>query len=169
MGTLNLNKKIFLVFSLFFFLSCKEDKDKDCTYINLRPYVTIDDFQPKDNEIKKAYLLIYTNDGFKQKTDSIIPNRIFNLHKRDKGDYFKNRVEFNFDNKTLNTKYNYILVTNNKTKYMISNYATKQEYRGMMFKVGKECVVDSIKVNNGYINDIGATLWFSKNLGMPLK
>ena len=171
MDILNLNKKIILIINATFFLffSCGEDKDLDCTYVNLRTSIIIDDFQPNDTEIKNTYLLIYTNDGFKNKTDSIIPNSIFNLHKRNKGDYFKNRVEFNFDDTTLNTKHNYILVTNNKTKYMISDYTFKQEYRGMMFKVGKECVVDSIKVNNDYNNINGAALWFSKNLGVPLK
>lgn len=162
----NLNKNIFLIFLVSFFLfSCVDDKDKNCTYMNLRPYIRISNFKPTDNEITEAYLLVYTNNGFFKKIDSTIPNNIINHHKRNNS---KNEVNFKFDEMKMNTGYNYILVTNQKKKYMISDYTFKQVSRKMMFKTKKLCEVDSIKVNNTYIK-FGGTLKLNKNLGISLK
>ncbi len=166
MDTLNLNKKILLVFSLSFFLvSCTDDKDKNCNYLELKPFIDIYDFQEDDPIIESAYLLVFKSNSFKRRIDSIKPRYISNKYKTDK--YAP--VEIGFDIIELNTEHNYILVTNQETKYMISDYTFKQFSRKMMFKTKILCEVDSIKVNSSYINEIGGTLKLSKNFGIPLK
>ncbi|WP_064967239.1 hypothetical protein [Tenacibaculum ovolyticum] len=174
MATLNLNKKLFLVILVSFFLfSCIDDKEKNCTYMNLRPYIILRGFQPTDAEVKKAYLLVYSKNDFKNKIDSINSIRIISDYKK-RDDISSPNVHIYFDDleskKTnLDTEHNYILVTDNKTKYMISGYTFKQVSRKMLFKIKKYCLVDSMKVSNIKIEVDGATLWFSKNLGVPLK
>lgn len=172
MDILNLSKKRLLVIivSFFLFYSCTDDKDKNCTYMNLRPYISIYNFQPADIETE-AYLLVYPKNNFKNKIDSLIPKYIRNAFIINDGISIPS-INVHFENSeskniNLNTNHNYILVTNNKTKYMISDYSFKQVSRKMLFYTKKYCLVDSMKVNNINVDD--AKLRFSKKLGLPLK
>ncbi|WP_440066500.1 hypothetical protein [Tenacibaculum discolor] len=169
MGILNLNKRalvvLFMISNLFF--SCTNDKNKECSYLNLRSSISIYNFQPNDTAIKEAYLLVYDKNGFINKIDSITPNNIINHHKRNN---FKNKVNFKFDERNINTEHNYILVTNRNTRYMISDYTFKQISRKLLFGTIKEyCLVETVKVNNDYVNEVGGILRFPKELGIPLE
>ncbi len=160
MDTLNSNKIKLLpmIIILIFLLSCR-DKDFICDNIKLNPEIIITDYNPKDDIIRSAYLISFS-DNFISKKDSVITSNITNFHKKKN---FENQVVLTFEAE-INTKYNYLLVINKKDKYKIYNYVLKLDSAMIGMHMQKKCIIDSVKVNENFIGNVGTTISFPKKV-----
>lgn len=151
-------KKFIYISMLLLLFSCKEEII-NCENLELGNKIVIPDWGVQ--KVKKSDIKLFVYDSsFTKKTDSI-PVENITLFNNTQVDY--GRIEFSFFKKIYSNN-NYRLFVSDSLIYNISDIKIYSKTVMIGMRQKKECLIESLKINNREIKSGGIEISFGRNL-----